>query len=186
MQLIRALHEIFAEAQLPLWLRPYEVGGWGVRHAPRHQGSRRQSCLPAVLLFSSVHAAAAASSGRAGWPHQGVDEELLAGLLVGLPAPSSCWRDTSVGSLTGPRCSLAGAAHQQPDCPDRDGSECALHPCAQVQVCARHQVRPPCSFPLPISVPRRFWMCMRNSLALQYCCMPHWLDAHPPCPPCRS
>jgi len=27
MQLIRALHEIFAEAQLPLWLRPYEVCG---------------------------------------------------------------------------------------------------------------------------------------------------------------
>jgi phosphatidylinositol 4-kinase len=25
MQLIRAFHEIFAEAQLPLWLRPYEV-----------------------------------------------------------------------------------------------------------------------------------------------------------------
>lgn len=33
MQLIRAFHEIFAEAQLPLWLRPYEVrrlcGGGG-------------------------------------------------------------------------------------------------------------------------------------------------------------
>lgn len=27
MQLIRAFHEIFGEARLPLWLRPYEVGG---------------------------------------------------------------------------------------------------------------------------------------------------------------
>lgn len=29
MQLIRAFHDIFAEAQLPLWLRPYEVRAEG-------------------------------------------------------------------------------------------------------------------------------------------------------------
>jgi hypothetical protein len=37
MQLIRASHEIFAEAQLPLWLRPYEV--------------RRQHYFGALLIW---------------------------------------------------------------------------------------------------------------------------------------
>lgn len=42
MQLIRALHDIFAEAQLPLWLRPYEAS-LPIGRTACHRGIQEQA-----------------------------------------------------------------------------------------------------------------------------------------------
>lgn len=131
MQLIRALHEIFAEAQLPLWLRPYEASGaacrtrWEVTY-----WSAVHLIFPNTLPFSA----------RTG----------IAKGLFGHPRPprlralySTCYAGRSWRLNDRPTCCFlaTGAAHQQPDRPHRDGAQRALHSRAQVQVPARHQVR---------------------------------------------
>jgi hypothetical protein len=160
MQLIHALHEIFAEAQLPLWLKPYEV----------------RACLglgPRVLFWKwrvgtpSGRWMFSCSSSLHCWP--------------GCPPPASQPLSPHPPSHCQPL--PAGPAHQQPHSADRDGAQCPLHPRHQVQEPRRHQVR--CSVLLLCTC----WhvafalqcICLPATTSLHLQCV--FASYTPPCPP---